>query len=396
MSFFDSIDLFPEDSIFNLTTVYSADSHPDKVNLGVGTYRDSEGNPIVLNCVRKAEALILEQALLKEYQPMEGDHEFSSHLLALLFGKESCHRRISATQTIGATGALRLGAEFLAQEISRTIHISNPSWPNHLSIFERVQMSERFYPYFDKQELKLDFSGMCQAIAEMTPGSVILLHGCCHNPTGIDPTFEQWKELSSLIKEQKVIPLFDMAYHGFGISLEEDAKAVRYFYEQGHEMLLAYSCSKNFGLYGERVGMLAIATHHEETALRVTSQIKQLVRSMYSTPPLQGARIVATILRSKELTLEWEQELKAMRDRVFEMRRALIAELFVQSTETDFSFLHNQLGLFSFCGLSPEQVSYLANNFGIFMPSSGRINVAGLNSRNLAYVVKAFLAARSL
>lgn len=396
MSFFESVQLLPDDPIFGLPAVFAADPRQKKVNLGIGVYRDAEGKSTVLNCVRKAEQILLEQKLDKDYQPIDGHADFLHESLKLIFGN-SCKgiesKEIFAAQTIGGTGGLRLGSEFLAQEISKTIFISEPSWPNHKPIFTRANMAVHHYPYYDLNTHRIEFDQMRQAILAMHPGGVLLVHACCHNPTGMDLTFDQWKELSALVLKQKVVPFFDFAYQGFGNGLEEDAKPVRYFYEQGHEMLVAYSFSKNLGLYGERVGTLAIVTHHKDAAKRISTQVKQIIRGMYSTPPLHGARVAATILKSPELTAEWKQELTNMRERIKDMRKALVAGLLAQSQDMDFSFLNQQLGLFSFCGLSHDQVQSLRQHNGIFMPNNGRINVAGLNAHNMDYVIKSILSA---
>lgn len=395
MSFFESVQLLPADPIFGLPAIFNADPRKNKVNLGIGIYMDSEGKPTVLNCVRKAEKILLDQKLNKDYQPIDGNPDFIQESLKLIFGK-SCKgiedKEIFGAQTVGGTGALRLGSEFLSQEISKTIFISNPSWPNHKPIFTRAGMAVHYYPYYDMNSHRIEFDDMCNAIGTMHPGSVILLHACCHNPTGMDLSFDQWKQLSALILKQKIVPFFDFAYQGFGKGFEEDAKPIRYFYEQGHEMLVAYSFSKNFAVYGERVGLLAIVTHNSEAVKRIGSQVKQIIRGMYSTPPLHGMRVITTILKSPELTQEWLQELDNMRDRVKEMRKTLVAGLLSQSQHQDFSFLNAQFGLFSFCGLNQDQVQSLRKENAIFMPDNGRINVAGLNAHNMDYVIKSILS----
>jgi len=395
MSFFASVPALPDDPIFGLPALFAADPHPKKVNLGIGVYKDADGKTIVLNVVRKAEELLLKQNLDKDYLFIDGNQKYIQQSLELIFGK-NCpgieSKEIYAAQTVGGTGSLRLGSEFLAQEPSRTIFISEFTWPNHKPIFLRAGLVVENYDYYDHKAHKLDFPKFCKSIQSINPGSVIMLQACCHNPTGIDPTFEQWKELSDLIKKQKIIPFFDFAYQGFSEDLEKDAKAVRYFYEQGHEMLVSYSFSKNFGLYGERVGLLAVVTHDAAVAKKVGSQVKQIIRGMYSNPPLQGARIVSTVLQSPELTKEWLEELKDMRTRVQDMRETLVANLMVGAKHHDFTFLNRQKGLFSFCGLSHEQVMHLKKEFGIYMPDNGRINVAGLNPYNMDYVVKSILS----
>lgn len=392
MPFFNDIPLLPDDPILGLPIAFAADPRPNKINLGIGAYKTAEGHPLVLASVRKAESLLLQKHLNKEYLPIEGDSEFLRCSLQLLLGKDcslwQTHSYFAA-QTVGGASALRVGGEFLTKLISKTVFISQPSWSNHKQIFERAGLIVGSYPYFDVNTYLLDFSGMCEAIKNMPPGSIILLHGCCHNPTGIDPTFEQWKELSDLIKKQQVIPFFDIAYQGFGHGLDLDAQAIRHFVNEGHEMLIAYSFSKNFGLYGERVGLLAIICSSVEKVPTIASQIKSLIRGNYSNPPLHGARIVSTVLKSHELTLEWKKELNNMGERVKEMRKALIAALLVKGQDRNFAYMNQQTGLFSFTGLNPEQVQFLRKEKAIYMPNNGRINIAGLNTQNVAYVAEA-------
>lgn len=396
MPFFNDIPQVPEDPILSLPIAFAADPRPYKVNLGVGAYQTAEGLPLVLTSVRKAESLLLQKHLNKEYLHIEGDGEFIHYALLLLLGADCPlfqSGQFFAAQTVGGASALRLAGEFLAKFVSKTIFLSQPSWSNHKLIFERAGLNVGSYPYFNPQTHLIDYEGMCEGIRNMPPGSVILLHGCCHNPTGLDPTFEQWKELSDLIKKQQLIPLFDIAYQGFGQDLDHDAQAIRYFIGQEHEMLIAYSFSKNFGLYGERVGFLTLTCAKSELVPKLGSQIKNLIRGNYSNPPLHGARIVSTILKSHELTLEWKMELHNMCERVQEMRKALIAALLVQAQDHDFSYILQQKGLFSFSGLKPNQVRYLREEKAIFMPYNGRINIAGLNTQNLSYVAESLLAA---
>ena len=395
MPFFNDIPLLPDDPILGLPIAFAADSRPNKVNLGIGAYKTAEGLPLVLSSVRKAESQLLQKHLNKDYLRIEGDGEFLRCALQLLLGTDSNllqSGHFFSAQTVGGACALRIAGEFLAKLISKTIFISQPSWSNHKQIFERAGLNVGSYPYFDPKTCLLDYLGMCEAIKNMPPRSVILLHGCCHNPTGIDPTFEQWKELSELIKKQQLIPLFDIAYQGFGDGLDQDAQAIRHFVREGHEMLIAYSFSKNFGLYGERVGFLTIMSSKPETMPKVGSQIKYLIRANYSNPPLHGARIISTILKSPELTSEWKMELNNMCERVKEMRKALVAALLVQGKDRNFAYMHRQNGLFSFSGLSPEMVERLRSEKAIYMPSNGRINIAGLNTQNLSYVAEGLLS----
>lgn len=395
MSFFTDIPQMPVDPILGLPIAFAADTRADKINLGVGSYKTAEGNPLVLSAVTKAEQLILQQHLDKEYLHIEGDDTFIRSLFELLIGKKSHllqKKNYFAAQTVGGAGALRIGGEFLKKLITKTIYLPEPSWANHKQIFERSGLDVQSYPYLDTQSHCLNFKGTCQAIQRMPANSVILLHGCCHNPTSIDPTLEQWKELSSLLKKQHIIPFFDVAYQGFGDGLEKDVEPIRFFIEQGHEMLIAYSCSKNFGLYGERVGLFAIVSSTADQIPNIASQVKVMIRGNYSNPPLHGARIVSTILTSAELTIEWKKELENMRERIMHMRKALIEALRRDKNGHDFSYLEQQKGMFSFIGLTPYQVERLRDERAIYMPANGRINLAGLNSGNVSIVANALLS----
>jgi len=395
MPFFDDLELLPDDPILSIPIAFAADPRPEKVNLGIGAYKTAEGLPLVLTSVKKAEVQIIQKNLNKEYLPIEGDAEFLNYGLQLLFGA-SLYQKLAphlfATQTVGDSGALRIAGEFFARNISRTIFLSQPSWTNHKLIFERSGLNVGSYPYYDSVSHRFDIDGMSAAIQNMPPGSILLLQGCCHNPSGVDPSIEEWKELSPLVKKQNLIPFFDLAYQGFGESLDKDAEPIRYFAEQGHEMVVCYSFSKNFGLYGERVGFLSILADHPASIPKIASQIKTTIRSNYSNPPLHGVRIVKTILKSPELSAEWKIELENMRDRICEMRKALVAALLVKEHGRDFSFLLQQRGLFSFSGLNPEQTQRLREEKGIYMPQNGRINVAGLNTQNLEYVAESIIS----
>ncbi|MBS4167857.1 amino acid aminotransferase [Parachlamydia sp. AcF125] len=390
---FTHIDLLPDDPIFGLNLLFSQDPCPEKVNLGIGAYRDGCGKPVVLSSVRKAEYILWEQQLNKEYPPIEGDSDFVQVTLELIFGTDHPllkQNRVAAIQSVGGTGALRIGAEFFREmSLSGFVFLPTPTWPNHLPIFKSAGLQVAFYPYYSDRAHAFDFAQMCEALTTMPARSLIVLHGCCHNPTGIDPTFEEWKILSHLIKERQLIPFFDFAYQGFGSDIEQDAQAIRFFANQGHEMLVASSYSKNFGLYGERVGTLVVITPDDLTRVKVKGHLKHRVRSSYSMPPLHGARIVSTILHSPSLRQEWVQELEKMRKRIADVRKSFVEGLLKASCQIDFSFMNRQLGMFSFSGLNEKQVLTLREKYGIYTPLNGRINVAGLNSSNLDYVVQA-------
>jgi aspartate/tyrosine/aromatic aminotransferase len=383
MSFFKGIEKLPEDPLLSIPVDFAADTRTKKTNLGLGTYRDSEGRPFVLPVVRNAEASFFNTKRNKEYLPIEGDPLFLKETLKLIYGKESSQL---AVQAIGGSAALSLGAKLLCEQGPRKIYLSDPSWPNHSLIFSRAGLNINFYPYYDPKTKKVNFSGISQAVKEMEAGSVILLQAACHNPTGVDLSIPEWKELSALLKKHKVLPFFDIAYHGFGEDLDKDAFAIRYFAEQGHEMLISYSYSKNMGLYGERVGALVIVTENEEN---VRTHIKQIIRSIYSTPPIHGAAIVASVLESENTKNEWVADLSNMRERIIEMRQAFVAGLELKLKDCDFSFILSQKGLFSYLDLTENQVHHLRKEFGIYMPTSGRINVAGLNGSNISDVIEA-------
>lgn len=395
MGFFDKVTMAAEDPILSLNTSFAKDVRSSKVNLGVGAYKTSDLQPMVLSTIKKAENIIASSEHNHEYLPIDGDKEFLRLISELIFGRDSevlSSGRLYSAQTIGGTGALRIGADFLAQEVGSSLYLSDPTWANHKPLFTRAGHQIEFYPYYDRKTHKLDFSGMCDAIKRMPEGSIILLHACCHNPTGMDPSLEQWKEISSVIKERFLVPFFDFAYQGFGNGLVEDSEVIRHFAKEGHEMLISYSCSKNFGLYGERVGAFFVLTGEKMIAEKVQSRVKSIVRANYSSPPSYGAKLVKTILSSDSLTQEWQKELQNMRERISEMRKAFASGLLAKTQQYDFSFMHDQRGMFSFSGLEKDHVDRLIAEYGIYMPGSGRINVAGLSSSNLEYVVDAVVS----
>ncbi len=395
MSFFKNIELLPDDPILGLPLMFAADLNPKKVNLGIGAYKNAEGKAQVLNSIRKAENILLQKHLNYDYLPIDGEPDYIKAGLQLLFGEGNpllSSGELYGAHTIGGSGALRIGGEFLGEHVGKSIYYSIPSWPNHKQIFEKSGLTVSTYPYYNREEKKLDFKGMCEAIGHMPPGTIVLLQVCCHNPTGVDPTPEQWQELSKILKEKKLFPFFDIAYQGFGKDLDQDAYAIRYFAQEGHDMCIAYSFSKNFGLYDERVGMLIIRSTNPAMIDPIASQIKLLVRSSYSNPPGFGSRLATTILKSSELTEEWKRELANMRERIMEMRKRLVANLQVKGHGTNFAPLLEQQGFFSLMGLSSDQVLQLRKDKAIYMPTNGRINIAGLNSSNLDYTVEAITA----
>lgn len=394
MSIFESLNLLPDDPILSIPILFNRDSNAKKVNLGIGTYRTEEGKPWVLPSVHETEKLLLDQNLNKEYLPIEGDKEYLHQVEQLVLSEtlaKSVEKRLFSAQTLGGSGALHVGAKLIAQARPESkIYVPSPTWANHLLIFKKAGLQVEPYPYYDPLHHKLDFEGMCGFFNALPVGSVILLHGCCHNPTGMDPSAEQWKELSQIFHTKRLIPFFDLAYLGFGQNLELDADPIRLFLQSIPEMLIATSFSKNFGLYGERVGALTLVLLHEEAVVPTASHVRQIIRSNYSSPPLHGARIIKTILNSPRLKQQWQEEVTLMRTRINIMRSDLEQGLQSQLPHRDFHFLNQQKGFFSYCGLNPDHVSHLRHDWGIYLPPDGRLNIAGLNTHHMNYVIDAF------
>lgn len=392
MSFFNDVTTVPEDPILGLTGLFYSDPHA-RVNLGVGSYKDEQGHPLVLSAVRKAEQILLEEKFDKEYLSIAGDPAYIRETGLLLFGTElPIAEKSFGAQTLGGSGALRLGGDFLAQQGFSTIYLPSPSWGNHIGIFTRSLLKCQFYPYYNSQERQIDFKGWCNAIEAMEPNSIILLHGCCHNPTGMDPDKEQWKTLSELLKRKKILPFFDIAYQGFDSGLNEDVWSLRHFASEGHILLVASSYSKNMGLYSERVGSLFVFGQSKAVCEGLGSQVRQIIRGNYSNPPSHGARIVSQILQQPQLRQEWIEELTQMRQRIQTMRKVLAEKLSADRPDINWQFLHKQKGIFSFSGLNVEQVQKLRQEFGIYMLENGRISIAGLNFSNIDYTAQAFLS----
>ncbi len=385
--FFEKIVAAPADPILGLTEEFKNDNRANKINLGVGIYKTNEGNTPVLKCVKKAEEIILANEKTKSYLPIVGTPEYGALVRELVFGKDSevlANNRARTCQAPGGTGALRIGADFLKQQnVTAKIWISDPTWANHFQVFGAAGIETAKYSYYDKATHGLDFEGMKASLKAAKAGDAVLLHACCHNPTGIDPTPAQWEELAKLCAELKLLPFFDFAYQGFGNGIEEDAFGIRTFAKYNPELLIASSFSKNFGLYNERIGALTVVSADKETADRVFSQMKIAVRSNFSNPPAHGALIVTTILSNPELRAMWEEEVKEMRDRIKEMRALFVSKLQALGAKVDFSFISKQYGMFSFSGLDKEQVARLKNEFGIYIVGSGRISVAGITTSNI-------------
>ncbi len=393
---FEKITAAPADPILGLTDIFRADARPNKINLGIGVYKDETGKTPVLTSVKKAEQYLLENETTKNYLGIEGIPAFASCTQELLFGQESpivTDRRARTAQTPGGTGGLRVAADFIANQTSaKRIWISNPSWPNHKNVFSAVGLEVLEYAYYDAANHALDFDGLLNSLKQAQAGDVVLFHGCCHNPTGIDTTAEQWAQLAELSAANGWLPLFDFAYQGFANGLEEDAQGLRIFAAKHQELIVASSYSKNFGLYNERVGACTIVAADAETADRAFSQVKAAIRANYSNPPSHGAAVVATILGNDALRAMWEQELTDMRQRIHRMRQLFVNTLQEKGAQQDFSFIIQQNGMFSFSGLTKEQVLRLREEFGVYAVNSGRVNVAGMTPDNMAPLCEAIVA----
>ncbi|MFH8134011.1 amino acid aminotransferase [Pantoea osteomyelitidis] len=393
---FESISAAPADPILGLGDLFRADDRPNKINLGIGVYKDETGNTPVLTSVKKAEQYLLENETTKNYLSIDGLADFARCTQELLFGKESSlltERRARTAQTPGGTGALRVAADFLANQTSvKRVWVSNPSWPNHKNVFNAAGLEVCDYAWYDAQNHQLDFDGMLASLREAKAGDVVLFHGCCHNPTGIDPTPEQWQQLAELSKASGWLPLFDFAYQGFARGLDEDAEGLRIFAASHQELIVASSYSKNFGLYNERVGAFTLVAAESAVADTAFSQVKYTIRANYSNPPAHGAAVVATILSNDVLRTLWEQELTDMRQRIQRMRQLFVNTLAEKGANRDFSFIIRQNGMFSFSGLTKDQVVRLREEFGVYAVNSGRVNIAGMTPDNMSALCEAIVA----
>lgn len=387
----------PPDAILGITEAFKADTASHKINLGVGAYRDNEGKPFVLNTVREAEQRVVGKKLDKEYAPITGLSNFYTAAAELAYGSDSApikENRLAVTQTISGTGALRVGAEFLAKFLpSKKILLPSPSWANHKAVFSAAGLEVGQYRYYDKSTISLDFDGLKADLEQAAPGTAVLLHACAHNPTGVDPTKEQWQAIFNVVKERQLFPLFDMAYQGFASGdCDRDAYAVRYFVDNGLQVALNQSFAKNMGLYGERIGAFSIVCESSEEKARVDSQLKIIIRPLYSNPPIHGARIAAEILNDATLKQQWLGEVKSMADRMIEMRSLLREKLEKLGSKKDWSHVTSQIGMFCYTGLSPEQVDRLASEFSVYGTRDGRISICGINASNVDHLAKAIFA----
>jgi len=390
---FQGVELAPRDPIIGLTEAFVADARPRKVNLGVGVYCDDNGKIPLLRAVREAERARVEAGVPRGYLPIEGLAVYDAAVQKMLFGADSpliAAGLLVTAQALGGTGALKIGADFLKRiNPGAQVLISDPSWENHRALFEGAGFTVGSYPYYDAASHGVNFAGMCSALRAAPAGTIIALHACCHNPTGVDLTAEQWREVAKICKAQGLVPMMDIAYQGFGEGVDADAAAVRLFAAEGLSFFVASSFSKSFSLYGERVGALTIVTGSSDEATRVLSQLKRVIRTNYSNPPTHGGSIVAAVLSDPKLRAMWEEELAEMRNRVKAMRKALVDGLKARGVKGDYSYVLKQNGMFSYSGLTAAQVDRLREEFGIYAVSTGRVCVAALNSKNIDYVCDA-------
>lgn len=390
---FNHIDLAPPDPILGTTQAFLADKDPKKVNLGVGAYRDDKGKPVVFSSVKKAEKLIFDNpSFNKEYLPIVGYQPFVETAQKLILGENSQalkDKRVASLQTLSGTGALRIGFDFVRKFIPGPVYVSRPTWGNHNSIIAVCGLQVREYPYWDQKKRGLDFEGMVNCLETAPSGSIILLHSCAHNPTGCDPTEDQWKKIADVCLKRNLVPFFDSAYQGFASGdFEKDAFSIRYFISQGLNTIITQSFAKNFGLYGERVGAIHFVCDNADNATRVLSQAEIIVRTNWSNPPKHGALIVDTIYRNPELYKEYLAELKSIAGRIIETRQQLRNELQKLGVPGDWSHITSQIGMFSYTGLSPAQSENMIKKWHVYMLKNGRISMAGINSSNVAHVAQ--------
>ncbi|MEW6164551.1 MAG: amino acid aminotransferase [Pseudomonadota bacterium] len=394
-SLFANVEMAPRDPILGLNEAYNAETNPNKVNLGVGVYFGDDGKIPLLAAVKQAEQARLAAQPPRGYQPIEGTPAYNGAVQNLLFGKDSellaAGRAITA-QCLGGTGALKVGADYLKRLLpDATVYISDPSWENHRALFEAAGFPVKDYKYYDAATRGVDFAGMKAALAAMPAKSIVVLHACCHNPTGADISADQWQEVVAAVKEKNLVAFIDMAYQGFADGIAQDAVALDLFAASGLQFFVSSSFSKSFSLYGERVGALTIVTAGKDESARVMSQVKRVIRTNYSNPPTHGGAVVAACLASPELRQMWEDELAGMRDRIRAMRNSLVEKLAANGAN-GFEFINVQRGMFSYTGLTAAQVEKMRAEYGIYAVGTGRICVAALNTKNIDYVAKAIAA----
>ncbi len=396
MSLFSAIEMAPRDPILGLIEQFSADSNPNKVNLGVGVYYDDSGKLPLLKCVQAAEAQIMGTPKARGYLPIDGIAAYDGAVKGLVFGTNSeavQSDRVATIQAIGGTGGLKVGADFLRRlGTSDTVLISDPSWENHRALFTAAGFQVGTYPYYDADKRGINFEGMLAGLKAAAAGTVVVLHACCHNPTGYDITPEQWDQAVAVVKEKQLTPFLDMAYQGFGFGIQEDGAVIQKFVDAGLTFLVSTSFSKSFSLYGERVGALSVLCTDKAEAAKVLSQLKITIRTNYSNPPIHGGSVVATVLGTPELRAQWEVELAEMRDRIKIMRKTLVDGLKAAGVTQDMSFITQQIGMFSYSGLTKDQMVRLRTEFGVYGTDTGRMCVAAMNSKNIDHVCRSVAA----
>ncbi len=393
MSLFSAVAMAPRDPILGLNEQYAADPNPNKVNLGVGVYFDDNGKLPLLACVQAAEKTLMDTPSARGYLPIDGIAAYDNAVKALVFGANSepvTSARIATVQALGGTGGLKIGADFLKRlNPNAKVLISDPSWENHRALFSNAGFTVETYAYYDAARRGVNFDGMLASLNAAAPGTIVVLHACCHNPTGYDITPAQWDAVVAAVKAKDLVPFLDMAYQGFGHGIEEDGAAIQKFVAAGLTFFVSTSFSKSFSLYGERVGALSVLCADKDEAARVLSQLKIMIRTNYSNPPTHGGAVVAKVLNTPELRTLWEQELGGMRVRIKAMRQKLVDGLQAAGVQQDMSFMTQQIGMFSYSGLSKEQMVRLRSEFGVYGTDTGRICVAALNSKNVDYVCQA-------
>ena len=398
MSLFAAVAMAPRDPILGLNEQFNADPNPDKVNLGVGVYYDDNGKLPLLACVAAAEAQMQTAPKPRGYLPIDGIAAYDLAVQGLVFGPDSevlKSKRVATVQAIGGTGGLKIGADFLKRlNPDAKVLISDPSWENHRALFTNAGFPVETYPYYDAANRGIHFDGMLSALNAAPAGTVVVLHGCCHNPTGYDLTPAQWAQVVETVKAKQLVAFLDMAYQGFGEGIAEDGAVIQQFLAAGLDFFVSTSFSKSFSLYGERVGALSVVCASAEETVKVLSQLKIVIRTNYSNPPTHGAQVVATVLSNPALRAQWEEELAGMRVRIKQMREALVTELQAAGITDDLSYVTRQKGMFSYSGLSAEQMQRLRSEFGVYGVDSGRICVAALNSKNLKPVAAAIAAVK--
>ena len=396
MSLFAAVEMAPRDPILGLNEQFAADPRPNKVNLGVGVYYDDEGKLPLLQCVQLAERALMEKPAARGYLPIDGIAAYDNAVKALVFGAASeavQSGRVATVQAIGGTGGLKIGADFLKKlKPGAQVLISDPSWENHRALFTQAGFEVGTYAYYDAAQRGLDFAGMLASLEAAAPGTIVLLHACCHNPTGYDLTPAQWQQVVALVKARGLTPFLDMAYQGFGHGIVEDGAVIQQFVAAGLDLLVSTSFSKSFSLYGERVGALSVLCASKDEAARVLSQLKIVIRTNYSNPPTHGGAIVAVVLNDPKLRELWVHELGEMRVRIKHMRQQLVAGLKAAGVQRDMGFITQQIGMFSYSGLSKEQMVRLRSEFGVYGTDSGRMCVAALNSHNIGHVCRSIAA----